>query len=263
VCFSFIGSNSAADIFSRYFFTDFVFLSSLRRRGITHIYVSYDIACRWEINLPTRCSKYSEELTFHLENVVLVVLIPKFHLPAHSQVCWSRYSFNFVPGSARVDGEAVERFWSGSNPVATSTREMAPGKRQDFLNHRWNMSNFKKVIEIGGALSRRLRLAVKGFEDHTKELEQLTDALDPTVIAQLRCDVEDYHKDPVNKRDPYRVLIQEFNMSDLQKQLRSNGITLISGGNSQVSDADFLIMGLDIERQQYVYSLKYYLNDHN
>src|ERR1700748_2488564 len=75
--------------------------------------------------------------------------IPKFHLPAHGSKCWSLFSLNFLRGWARIDGEAIERVWAAINGVTTSTREMSPGARHDYLDDQWNAANFRKLVNLG------------------------------------------------------------------------------------------------------------------
>ncbi len=74
---------------------------------------------------------------------------PKFHLPAHIAPCRSKYSFNFTPGVGRTDGEAIERTWNETNPLATSTREMGPGSRRDVLDYHFGDHNWRKLTGLG------------------------------------------------------------------------------------------------------------------
>lgn len=84
-----------------------------------------------------------------LPDLDIEAAIPKFHLPAHGSKCWSQYSINYLQNWGRVDGEAIECLWSTTNPIATSTQEMTPGARMDFLEDRWGANNFRKIIELG------------------------------------------------------------------------------------------------------------------
>lgn len=188
----------------RYFNTDFVFLSSTRNRGVDHVLVSYDIACQWMRKLEARSLQFPHHLSDHLQHMNIVFAIPKFHLPAHGFSCQTRFSLNFIPGSARVDGEGIERLWAATNPVATSTREMASGTRHDFLEGRWHTQNFKKLVGLGESLSKKLRIAVEGIAKHSKELEELS-AVNEEHIFAWREAVEAYHKDPDSSQDPYRI----------------------------------------------------------
>jgi hypothetical protein len=190
----------------RYFNTDLAFLSALQHITGEVLFVSYDIACQWTVNLHTRCEDFPPDLREALENRQIRYVIPKFHLPAHGFRCWSMFSLNRIPGSARVDGEGIERLWSVSNPVATSTREMGKGSRHDFLEDRWGAANFRKLVGLGVSLARKARVAVKGKIHHQKELEDFSSAFDSATIEEWRKNVEAYHEDPSTHDDPYHVL---------------------------------------------------------
>lgn len=203
----FVLPNAVADLQKgeRYFNSDFVFLSSLCKQGLNLAFVSYDIVCQWQRNLMDRCTRFESPLRSHLSSLELVYAIPKFHLPAHGFKCWSRFSLNFIPGSARVDGEAIERLWARTNPVATSTREMKAGARHDFLEERWGTQNFSKVVILGESLTSKLRTAAEGVAKHTKELEEFSSSQDPVNISRWKDNIEAYHTDPNKHPDPYCV----------------------------------------------------------
>jgi hypothetical protein len=203
-----------------------------------------------------------------IKDVEIIFAIPKFHLPAHGFKCWSLFSLNYIKGSARVDGEAIERFWSLTNPVATSTREMAPGARHDYLEERWRTANFRKMVELGTSLATKLREAVKGRDKHTQELAEFSSSFEEEILVQWREAVELWHRDPVNHLDPYQVqtagklfgysiasvdanCILEFTLADIVAELRAEN-TPPSGTyqGPEVNETDFLIMALDIEYQQ-------------
>lgn len=193
-------------ISNRYFNSDFVFLSVLRKRNLQFIKVSYDIACLWSINLFSRAMCFPEDYRLNLSKLDIETAIPKFHLPAHGSRCWSRYSINYLKNWARVDGEAIERLWSTTNPIATSTREMTPGARRDFLEDRWGASNFRKIIELGSSLSKKLRTAVNGRRQHSRELEEFTSAFDPGLIRSWKEKIDAWNLSPDDSRDPYQAL---------------------------------------------------------
>ena len=100
---------------------DYVFLSTIKDEKIKNIKVSYDIACRWSINLHRRILSYSEELSIPEDKFAFEFFIPKFHLPAHGSSCHTKYSFNYRPGVGRTHREDIESGWAHTNPVAIST----------------------------------------------------------------------------------------------------------------------------------------------
>ena len=129
---------------------DFFFFSSLARTAIKKIVASYDIACQWSRNFQRRMMAYFPESWAINRNAVDIrFLIPKFHLPAHVERCHQEYSFNYMPGVGRTDGEAPERGWSNLNDLAYSTREMGPGSRQDTIEDHIGDWNWTKVVGMG------------------------------------------------------------------------------------------------------------------
>ena len=128
---------------------DFPFVSTLQDEKVKIIKISYDIICRWCINLLQRINSYSPELRASIERFLLEFFIPKFHLPAHGPSCHTRYSFNYRPGVGRTHGENIESGWAHTNPAAVATREMGPGARHSALDSHWGGWNWKKIIGFG------------------------------------------------------------------------------------------------------------------
>lgn len=136
----------------RYCIPDYLLRNSLQSASadvLKTIVISYDIACQWSINLYDRLIR-DDPQSFLLNNDVDVkFLVPKFHLAAHTESCRSRYSFNYTPGVGRTDGEAPERGWAETNPLAASTREMGPGTRRDTLDGHFGDYNWRKITGLG------------------------------------------------------------------------------------------------------------------
>lgn len=129
---------------------DYIFLSSLIGAMVTWLLVSYDISCQWSKKLRSRVSAFPSELQrAFLLLITLRFAVPKFHLPAHGDSCQSVFSLNYLPYTARTDGEGIERGWSHINPVAMSTREMGPGFQHDTLDVHWSALNWRKIVGLG------------------------------------------------------------------------------------------------------------------
>ena len=109
--------------------------------------ISYDIACKWSINLHTRFATYHDDVD--LSTFSLTHLVPKFHLAAHGAKCQAEFSFNYTRGVGRTHGETVEQEWAYINLAALSTREMGPGARHAALDDSWGGWNWKKVLGLG------------------------------------------------------------------------------------------------------------------
>jgi hypothetical protein len=134
---------------NRYVNMDYFILSSLRDTQVKRIVFSYDIACQWSRNLLKRCSAYPPNALSLGNNIGLVFAVPKFHLPAHIAPCRANFSFNFLPGVGRTDGESPERGWAAANGIANSTREMGPGSRSDTLDDHFTDYNWRKIMTLG------------------------------------------------------------------------------------------------------------------
>lgn len=63
--------------FASYINTDFVFLSSLRDRGLDRVNLTYDIICQWSINLMRRISAFPRDLTAHMDQLTLYLLMDR------------------------------------------------------------------------------------------------------------------------------------------------------------------------------------------
>ena len=128
---------------------DYIFLSTVKDEKVKLIKVSYDIACRWSINLFQRINTYPPELRITKDKFSLEYFIPKFHLPAHGSSCHTKYSFNYRPGVGRTHGENIESGWAHTNPAAVATREMGAGARHSSLDSHWGGWNWRKVAGFG------------------------------------------------------------------------------------------------------------------
>ncbi|KAG1878448.1 hypothetical protein C8R48DRAFT_745161 [Suillus tomentosus] len=180
----------------RYINMDYLFFSSMRSSHSIHVLnISYDIACQWNKYLWSRMSAFPHKYHLNHNEKVITFLVPKFHLPAHIARCQTRFSFNFIKGVGRTDGEAPERGWADINPLATSTREMGPGSRQDTIDDHFNDWNWKKVCAMGAILLRKYKAAVPEAEECARDLDKFEAALDTDQLAGWRTDIEMWELD--------------------------------------------------------------------
>ncbi|KAG0692573.1 hypothetical protein DFH29DRAFT_1008433 [Suillus ampliporus] len=157
----------------KYVNMDFLIFSMLTHSSDLAVFnISYNIACQWSKHLWTRMSHYPSKLHFSPGGKTITFLVPKFHLPAHIPACQTTFLFNLIKGMARTDGEAPERAWSNINPVATSTREMGPGSRQDTLDDHFSDWNWRKVCNFGPFLLQKLKEAIPQWDQHRQMVEE-------------------------------------------------------------------------------------------
>lgn len=133
--------------FSRYINTYYIIAAYLKHCKVCDIKISYNIACKWSVNLHTQFATYHEDI--NLAALSLTFLVPKFHLPAHGLKCQACYSFNYTHGVGHTHGETVEQEWAYINLAALSTQEMGPGARHTALDDSWGGWNWKKILGLG------------------------------------------------------------------------------------------------------------------
>jgi hypothetical protein len=132
---------------------DYLFFSVMHRLGnrLGNVNASYDIACQWFRRLLQRMLLFPDE--FHVDqSTIMKFFVPKFHLPAHRLSCHSSFSFNFTLYVGRTDGESLERGWSNTNSLGSSTKEMGPGSCRDTLDDHFGDMNWKKICGLGKLL---------------------------------------------------------------------------------------------------------------
>ncbi|KAH9910254.1 uncharacterized protein BXZ73DRAFT_83815, partial [Epithele typhae] len=156
----------------------------------------YDINCQYHRNYDTRMDKLMStwsELMGCLPSVAeweklpyMLVAVGKFHLPAHQASCRYKFSYNYLPGAARTDGEASERMWAAIYQLATRIREMGPGSRHDALNDIWNDQNVRHLHTMGLDLSRRYNTSEEFIADLERHLEAIEATFTAERLAELK-----------------------------------------------------------------------------
>jgi hypothetical protein len=111
--------------------------------------ISYDIVCQWWKLLMERLRELPPLVRYFLILPMVVFVIPKLHIHAHTLTCNVLYSLNLVPGSGQTDGEGIERPWANIGGIASSTRIMGPGARHDTVDDHWGHWNWQKLISLG------------------------------------------------------------------------------------------------------------------
>lgn len=124
------------------------FLKTLVGSEFPRIFVLYDIACQWSKKLHERLEDYPLLLRPD-SKTCLTFAIPKAHIKGHGPSYQNRFSLNCIPGSARTDGEGVERDWAHLNALASSTKEMGGGNREETLDDHLGAWNWQKTVNLG------------------------------------------------------------------------------------------------------------------
>ncbi|KAA1479149.1 hypothetical protein DENSPDRAFT_886475 [Dentipellis sp. KUC8613] len=244
----------------RYCNMDFIFASTYRHNPNPHGIMTYDIDCQYSPGLWDRV----ETLPHFLHPVTipeLQFMIPKFHLPAHKEACHYTYSLNYLPGAAQSDGEAVERNWASVNGLASSTKEMTPGARQDTLNDHFGHANWRKNVGIGETILRRMNEAIPETIRNMHVLEEFSNVLEleqPGLVAKWEAEViawEKDHKAPC----PYELPKNDMTIAATKLKLsgaQADASVGVSPDPAQaeqrapLSPSDFILLAMDIEESQ-------------
>jgi len=187
---------------SRYDNSDYVVILSTRHNPQVKKILSYDIICQYAINLRKRLLAFPLGTAVNLDDEIVALVVPKFHLTAHLQECHAKFSLNFEPGAGRRDMEGPERTWYGLQGGG-STKDQGPGYWSDAMDDKFGHWNWSKLVRLGmcplfpahersirsdGAkgplLAKKYLNAVKQAQFHKEELSLMNSSL-PEDLVQL------------------------------------------------------------------------------
>ena len=118
--------------------------------GVKRNQHAYDCWCQYRKHRDVRLERIIKDFP-ELETVQVKYFpwtlggIGKFHAPAHTAACRSKFSFHFMPGVGMTDGEAPERIWAIPNSLALRTKEMSSGHRHDVISDFHNDMNCRRL----------------------------------------------------------------------------------------------------------------------
>ncbi|KAJ7076953.1 hypothetical protein C8R43DRAFT_966146 [Mycena crocata] len=172
---------------------DYIVMSALAGFALVMLTLSYDIACQWKINLPTRMGKLPQHLQLDLDKIELQCGLPVWHASSHEKSCQYLNSLSFLWGVGKSDGEGIERVWSIFNLIAWHTKDMGLGNQADTTDDKADSHNFLKNLGQGDALRRKLIIAlverarqVDAFTEINKSItREVRDAWDADIKAFL------------------------------------------------------------------------------
>ncbi|KAJ7824915.1 hypothetical protein B0H13DRAFT_2241284 [Mycena leptocephala] len=243
----FVQKTGAADLQKgeRYANMDYIFASLMRH------YISYDICCQWSKHLVERLKLLPPGMQLTLILVLCRFLIPKLHIYGHKLLCQLFFSLNYTVGSARTDGEGIERPWANIGPVATSTREMGPGSRHDTLDDHWGHWNWQKLIGLGKLLKKRLLNAIVQRNIQMASLEVFT-VNQMEHVPEWKVAVEAFEAD-ATKPNPYEIPKTGMSEHDVRLDFAREEAASEAAGIPaihNVTPSAFILAGLDLEEQQ-------------
>ncbi|KAJ7257987.1 hypothetical protein C8J57DRAFT_1135578 [Mycena rebaudengoi] len=242
----------------KYINMDYMFLRSVKGTELVRFYVSYDIACQWHINIWMRMAKYKSDIHFRPEGRFITFLVPKFHLPAHIEACNLLFSFNLTRDVGMTDGEAPERGWANSNPLAGSTKEMGPGSRRDHLDDHFNDWNYKKIVAFGRAMLDKIQKAVPEMVGTKLALEEMVESLEKEAVDDWTRMAEAWENDAAQP-NPFETQTKDAHLAKVRYELAREAAAKEAAGEedddevrAEMHVTECMAMGIQLEEQQRV-----------
>jgi len=145
----FIGTTNSTNRFAN---SDYVVVRSTSHSPETKKVLSYDIVCQYGINLREHLKEFPLMNVERLVDLIVALLVPKFHAAAHKEICRISFSLNYEPGVGRSDMEGPERTWFGLQGGG-STKDQGPDYWSDAMDDKFGHWNWSKLVRLGGVLS--------------------------------------------------------------------------------------------------------------
>ncbi|KII84055.1 hypothetical protein PLICRDRAFT_671736 [Plicaturopsis crispa FD-325 SS-3] len=251
----FVGRNAVVDLQKgeRYCNMDWAFASMFKHQHPRQpTVVSYDIACQWHRNLEARLAALPPVVRLIVPSAIFWYAIPKLHIHSHIVKCQITYSFEWLAGAGRTDGEGIERAWANMGPVCTSTREMGPGSRHDTLDDHWGYWNWQKLVGLGKSLKKKLVASIPERIKHQAAFDAFTESQEARDVEEWRAMVLAFEAD-ASSPNPYHLPKSGLTEADVRLNLARHDAELAASGAPSlhnVTPSGFIIAGLDLEEQQ-------------
>ncbi|KAF4580711.1 hypothetical protein EYR38_002997 [Pleurotus pulmonarius] len=223
------------------------FFTSLKKEPLQPaITVIYDVMCQYGVHLEQRLEDgpFLEKPTMPIQKA-----IGKFHLGAHIDSCFSKFSLNFLRGAGHTDGEVLETLWAPLNKIAGSTRSMTLAHRQEVLDDCAYDSNWKKITNLIPSLIKKWKRAETSFAEMKEAYEDLRCRLSEDDLESWNSQAEQASLLRGKALEIYDVKIEQnpsvagVRLEMVEKEL-VNGAYLLGG-------AAFITKGLSLEEAQY------------
>ncbi|KIK49691.1 hypothetical protein GYMLUDRAFT_117283, partial [Collybiopsis luxurians FD-317 M1] len=248
----------------RYANMDYITASALLHiHHLLFLLVSYDIVCQWSQKCFERLKSLPPSVRLTAVCRILAFVIPKLHILGHVIKCQEKYNLLYTLGAAMADMEGIERVWSGSGLLGTSTREMGPGSRQNTIEDYWHNWNWQKTVSLGTLLLRRLKSARKELKIQRTEL-RTWESNQPQDAPHWKKMVEDFERQNSDE-NPFSLPSSGITLQDVRLQLAKEEQTCTRANcNGQISAEDvdedseettvtqYIFLLLELEDQQYV-----------
>ncbi|KAF7327199.1 CxC2 domain-containing protein [Mycena kentingensis (nom. inval.)] len=181
---------------------DWIVFSAILSVVVLALTISYDIACQWKVHLPERMARLPSHMHKDLSQMTIQYGLPIWHSNSHITTCSDENKLPHQPGVGKVDGEGIERLWSGLNPAALATKEMGLGNRADTIDDRLDNHNFLKNMRQGDTLQRRLLVAREERRRQVAAFQAVSEGISPALQKEWKAQVRAWQDDKTQP-NPY------------------------------------------------------------
>ncbi|KAJ7571957.1 hypothetical protein C8J56DRAFT_1070458 [Mycena floridula] len=238
----------------RYANMDFILFSSIMRITLAAIFLTYDIACQYRINLESRNRLLPKKLQHDFEETEIRAALPIWHGDVHWIQCRTKNLVQYQEGAGKTDGEAPERFWGEMNEISYATREMGEGTREDALEDRIDFHNVQKNAKLGETLDKKLRLALVEEVIQKQHFEQVNSTIGDALLKEWSEMYENWYKDRDNNPSPFAPTVKDsVTEAEVRLQLKRDEAEEARTSKTAVSSnspTGFLGLGLELEETQ-------------
>ncbi|KAG9312494.1 hypothetical protein JVU11DRAFT_6881 [Chiua virens] len=198
----------------------------------------------WSVNLE-RVESYSS--LFLPSEMDIIPAVGKFHLSAHKQSCFPRFSLMFILGAGHVDGEILEILWASFNKISPSARAMSLAHRQEVYDDYMQDSNWKKLVGLAKSLHKKYKTALAGVKSTKEPFEELTRSLDAAKIQEWSQQAVKADFEREETLDIYSLKIEK---APTLAEIRLSLVQSAPGSERTQSSVNWLIEGISIENAQ-------------
>ncbi|KAF9030265.1 hypothetical protein BJ165DRAFT_1358900 [Panaeolus papilionaceus] len=233
---------------------DYAFVKSLKSTHVDlrqRVTILYDVACQYFVKLRGRIDPMLASGDPDLQALVIDRAIGLFHVHAHKDQCFFRYSPTFIPGLGTVAGEILESLWAALNDISISLRTASLSYRSETLDDHATDSNHKKILNMAESLIDKLRDARENANEHQAVFDDIDQrARDQDLTREWEIKIEE-----AEARRLERPEVMDIYGADMTKisNASSRGETTPVGGDTGSPDdavVTYLKAAIELEERQ-------------
>ncbi|KAJ7576083.1 hypothetical protein C8J56DRAFT_900304 [Mycena floridula] len=245
-----VGGCAVTLMKDRYANMDYIFFSSIMGCALLAIFLTYNIACQYRLNLEARNLLLPKKLQHDFIKTEIHAALPIWH-------------GDYQDGAGKGDGEAPERFWAVMNEISYATHEMGSGTREDAIEDRLDFYNTRKNLNLGKLLSdctigktleAKLRFALVQEVIQESEFRQVNETIDKDLLKDWEQMYDAWYEDHDANPSPFAPSIKDsVTEAEVRLQLKRDELEEARTSKARVYSASpttFMSLGLKLEETQ-------------